>query len=194
MIDTIYLDLDDVCNTLSPCILWYLNLTREPRDYSVFPTEPMELAVLANRLLAERGVKKRFTRPSFWAAIPRRLWAEAPESPEFRWLLQECKHLAGASSVFIATSPTKDPDCLAGKLEWLHQHAPRWLHRQYFITPRKERLAQPGSLLIDDDENNCRKFEARGGRVIRFPRPWNAEAGKEPLPYLRGQLQSLENS
>jgi hypothetical protein len=184
-IDTIYLDLDDVCNVLTPYLLWWLNCPVEPTDYSPYPGK-MDIVPAANRLLGA----KRYTRKTFWEAIPRRAWAECPESPFFGQLLRACKRIAD-QSIYIATSPTKDPDCLAGKLEWIHAHLPRWMHRQYFITPRKHLLARPRALLIDDNESNCRLFEAAGGRAIRVPRPWNDVASHEPWPYLAAQFDQI---
>lgn len=181
-IHTIYLDLDDVLNTLTPFILWWLNCPVSPTDYRAYPGK-LDIVPAANRLLG----CKRYTRTAFWESIPRRVWAETPESPEFAWLLKTCKRVVGRE-IFIATSTTKDPDCLAGKLEWIHAHLPKWMHREYFITPRKWKLAQPGTLLIDDNEGNCRRFEAGGGQAIRFPRPWNTAAGFEPRSYIEPRL------
>jgi len=186
MIQRIFLDLDDVCNTLTPYILWWLNIVLDPRDYSIYPGN-LDIVLAANKLLGRR----RYTRASFWRSIPRRVWAETPESPEYRTLLRWCRSLVGPENVYIATSPTKDPDCLAGKLEWIHNHAPRWLHRQYFVTPRKHLLAQSGTLLIDDNETNCQKFQDGGGRAVRMPRPWNVKSCADPLPYLQGKLTGI---
>ena len=185
-IDAIYLDLDDVCNTLTPFLLWWLNCPVQPTDYSAYPGR-LDIVRAANKLLGMR----RYTRRTFWEAIPRRAWAECPESSIFDRLLRACKRIAG-QNVYIATSPTKDPDCLAGKLEWIHAHLPRWMHRQYFITPRKHLLAKPGTLLIDDNEKNCRLFAAGGGFAIRVPRPWNDAANHESWEYLEAQLGQVE--
>jgi hypothetical protein len=184
-IDTIYLDLDDVCNTLSPFLLRWLNVPVEPTDYSRYPGR-MDIVPAANRLLGQR----RYTRKTFWEAIPRRAWVECPESDFFHWLLRACKRITGRS-IYIATATTKDPDCLAGKLEWIHAHFPKWMHRQYFITPRKWKLGKPGSLLIDDNEKNCRLFEEAGGLAIRVPRPWNDAAAFSPREYLEPRLKNL---
>jgi len=184
MIHTIYLDLDDVLNTLTPYLLHRLGVPIEADDYSSYPGR-LDIVPAANRLLG-----RRYTRTTFWQAIPRRAWVEAPRSAEFCWLLRACKRAVGRE-VYVATSPTKDPDCMAGKLEWIHEHLPKWMHRQFFVTPRKWKLAQPGALLIDDNEKNCRKFEAAGGAVLRFPRPWNDACGEEPRPYLATGLSDL---
>lgn len=184
MIHTIYLDLDDVLNTFTPFVLRSLGVPMMPDDYSRYPRE-MNIVSAANRM---SGMS--YTLQSFWDAVPRRVWAEVPESAECHWLLKTCKRIVG-KEIYIATSPTKDPDCLAGKLEWIQNHLPEWLHRQYFITPRKWKLAQPGALLIDDNEQNCRKFATAGGVSLRFPRPWNTARGQDPQKYLTAGLKNL---
>lgn len=184
-IHTIYLDMDDVLNTLGPYLLWFINCPVEPTDYSLYPGR-LDIVPAANRLL---GVK-RYTRNTFWESMPRRVWADCPKSPECDWLIRRCRSLVGGS-IYVATSPTKDPDCLAGKLEWIHSHLPRWMHRQYSITPRKWKLAQPGTLLIDDNEANCQKFVNGGGVAILFPRPWNEAAGQPIRPFLDAHLKLL---
>lgn len=184
-IDTIYLDLDDVLNTLTPYMLWWLGCPVQPADYSTYPGK-VDIVPAANKLLGA----KRFTRKSFWEDVPRWIWARTPESPFCHQLIRACKRLVG-ESVYIATRPTNDPDCLAGKLEWIQAKLPKWLHQQYFITPRKWKLARPGTLLIDDNEKNCRLFEAAGGLAIRVPRPWNLAWGNEPWPYVSGCLENL---
>jgi hypothetical protein len=127
------------------------------------------LALVANKLLGNEY----FTRPSFWSWFNRQDWAGVPESPQFPWVLEQCERLVGRENIIIATSPTKDPACAAGKVDWIHAHFPEWMHRSYAITPRKWFFAQPGSLLVDDNEKNCRLFRKNGGRALLVPRPWN---------------------
>ena len=111
MIRRIYLDLDDVCNTLSMYFLTLVGCKVSPTDYGDLPAGSVfDLADIANRLLGER----RFTRPSFWQSFTRDDWASVPETPEFPWLLEQCERLVGRENIIIATSPTKDPDCAAG--------------------------------------------------------------------------------
>ena len=110
---------------------------------------------------------------TFWDMISRKIWAECPKSELCDWLITISVDLVGEKNVFIASSPTKDADSLAGKLEWIHKNLPTFLHRQYFITPRKVQLAHPGALLIDDSDSNVAVFRDRGGSAITVPRPWN---------------------
>jgi hypothetical protein len=182
MIERVFLDLDDVCNTLAPFVLHSVGCDIGPSDYSRYPRAcGFNISDAANEMLGER----RYTSATLWASIPRAVWVEVPESDFFPWLLDACVRAVGRENVCIATSPTKDPDCLAGKLEWIHQHFPSWMHRQFAITPRKHLLARPDSLLIDDYSANVERFAACGGYAITVPRPWNDQWAAEPRDYLR---------
>jgi hypothetical protein len=170
MIRRIYLDLDDVLNTLSMYFLSLVGCKVDPRDYRQYPvTGDVCMSVVANQLLGGEY----FTRPSFWAWFNRHDWASVPKSDECDWLIEQCERLVGWENVMIATSPTKDGACAAGKIDWIHANLPPWLHRQYAITPRKWFLAQRGALLIDDNTKNVRLFKKGGGRTLLVPRPWN---------------------
>ena len=96
--------------------------------------------------------------------------------------MEACAEAVGRENVCITTSPTKCPESLAGKLEWIHGHFPEWMHRQYAITPRKHLFARADSLLIDDHSENIERFEAHGGHAILVPRPWNPYHGIGPMP------------
>jgi len=185
MIGRIFLDLDDVCNTLAPFVLHSVGCDIGPSDYARYPREHgFNISDAANAMLGE----PRYTPATFWASMPRSIWAEVPESPFFLWLLEACAEAVGRENICIATSPTKCPESLAGKLEWIHDHFPSWMHRQYAITPRKHLFARPDSLLIDDYEENVRRFEAHGGHAILVPRPWNDGWGLDTRNYLEEKL------
>lgn len=170
MITRVLLDLDGVLNKFYHHALHYLGIA----DYSD-ETHPVEcgydIIAAANKLAGY----ERFTPRAFWNAIPRHVWATAPKSEECDWLLDECVRLVGRDGVCIATSPTLDPDSLAGKLEWIHANLPPWLHRQYLVGPCKQFLAHPQALLVDDADRNIDSFRLWGGRAVLVPRPWNSE-------------------
>lgn len=185
MIRRIFIDLDDVCNTFTMYTLYSVGCPVSSTDYGDYPAEcGYDIVAAANQLLG----RPQFTVPAFWDAIPRGIWATVPPSLLFPWLVHAAEEIVGRENVCIATSPTKDPECLAGKLEWIHRHMPQWMWRQYAITPRKYLLARPDSLLIDDHPGNIDQFEAHGGRGVLVPRPWNSAYGNDPLQYVREQL------
>ena len=168
MIRRIFLDLDDVCNTLAPFLLHSVGCDIRPSDYVRYPHEHgFNIPDAANAMLGE----PRYTPATLWASIPRFVWVRVPESRLLPLAVGRLRSWAvGRENVCIATSPTKDPDCLAGKLEWIHDHFPQWMHRQYAITPRKHLFARPDSLLIDDYSENVDRFE-----VARRPRRHRSE-------------------
>ena len=188
MIQRIFLDLDDVCNTLAPFVLHSVGCDIAPTDYAGYPRQfGYRISDVSNFLLGE----SRYTPATLWASIPRSVWVKVPESPFFRWLLEACAEAVGRENVCIATNPTKCPESLAGKLEWIHGHFPAWMHRQYAITPRKHLFARPDSLLIDDHSDNTDRFQANGGHVMLVPRPWNQNWAFDPRSYLEEKLAAV---
>jgi hypothetical protein len=189
MIRRIFLDLDDTCNTLAMHLLDITTHAVDPRDYQQYPTDSgFEVEKAANQLL---GYVKYPTPADFWRRVLRTHWAECPTAEIFPWVLHRAAHLVGRENVYIATCPTKSPDCLAGKLDWIHRHLPPWTHRQYVITPRKHLLARPDALLIDDNEVNIQRFTAGGGHAVLVPRPWNRRWGEDPFEALEAQLEQF---
>jgi 5'(3')-deoxyribonucleotidase len=175
-INRIVLDLDDVLNSCTMHLLHTLGCGVGPFDYHRYPVEVGYDMVGAWAKLSNRDV---VTVPVFWEWISRRTWEMMPKSDQF-WLLDAAADLVGRENVLIATAPTKSPDCLFGKYQWIEQHVPSWCKRQYSVTPRKEWLAQPGYLLIDDCDKNVESFinppDGRpGGDAILCPRPWNSK-------------------
>ena len=112
MIRRIFLDLDDVCNTLAPFLLHSVGCDIRPSDYAPYPHEHgFNISDAANAMLGE----PRYTPATLWASIPRFVSVRVPESDFFPWLLDACARAVGRENVCIATSPTKDPDLPGGK-------------------------------------------------------------------------------
>lgn len=111
----------------------------------------------------------------YWNHFKREFWADLTINPWCFDLIQLCEEFAGRDNIAICTSVTKDGDCLAGKMDWIHKYMPAWLHRQFLMTPRKGFTADNDSILIDDFEDNIKDFESGNhpGRGIIFPQPWN---------------------
>lgn len=197
-IERILLDLDDVLNQLTLWAMYLMGCDVDPMDNSQFPTEVGYDVVAATNLLHPRVVSGEcdpWTVPEFWDSIKREHWATAPKSPECDWLLETCVKLVGEDEVFIVTSPTKDPDCLAGKLEWIQRELPDFMHRQYAITPRKGIGASPETLLIDDCLKNCEAFRTHRnpkyrGQALLVPKPWNPRNGEDTRAVLEEFFQA----
>lgn len=187
MIKRIFLDLDDVCNTLAMYILHTHGINISPADYAEYPIECGYDIVAAANLLGSQ----QYTIPDFWASVTQKQWASVPESEIFPWILDGCENLVGRANIYIATSPMMAPESLAGKLEWIHAHFPLWTHRQYVITPHKYLLARQDALLIDDNSDNIRAFVRNGGVGLLVPRPWNVYAGCDARTHLKRRLRDF---
>ena len=184
----IFLDLDDVCNAFTMHALQAVGCPVSAFDHHLYdPRWGFDIVKAVNELHPSMT----FSRKHFWDKIDRRVWSGAPVSKEFGLLLSRCKSLVGASDVCILTTPTEDPECLAGKLEWIHEHLPEWMHRQYLMGPQKYLLAGPDSLLIDDSAKNIREFQQHGGQTILMPRPWNPLHSVKPGPYVHNTLDKI---
>jgi 5'(3')-deoxyribonucleotidase len=172
LIRRICLDLDGVLNKFHQHIFHHLGFP--DYDDTLYPTEAgWEIEDAANMLA---GYKKFTSRKDFWDRITRDVWATAPKSDEFEFLLEASADLVGQENVIILTKPTIDPDCMAGKLEWIHANVPRWMRRQFLVGPSKEFCARPDTLLVDDADKNVNKFKEAGGMTLLVPRPWNSNA------------------
>lgn len=192
----IILDLDDVLNSLSLHILRHFKCGVRPVEYSDFPHEVgYNIKAAATELKGDPLVANTWDEVStsmFWEEVTRAdLWRTAPKSAQCDSLIQRAAQAVGRDEVYIATSPTKCTVCPAHKLEWIWNNLPSWIHRQYFLTPRKWCLGKPGVLLIDDHGINCDKFIVEGGTAILLPRPWNAFHAVDTDDYLNTCFEAL---
>lgn len=178
MITRILIDIDDTLNDCTIGVLKYLGIETSIETY---PHQfGYNIVGVANYLVGE----ERFTVPSFWNSVFRDFWANAELSKEFHFILEQAEALVGRDRILLLTSPTKDPDCHAGKVEWIQKVCPPWLHRQYSISTRKQFCAHPEALLIDDSDANVNNFREWGGNAILVPRPWNSLHGVNTMQHL----------
>lgn len=183
----IFLDLDDVCNRFTMYALRMVGCPVDSWSYRDFnPEWGWDIVKAANTLHPTR----RFTVADFWNSIGREVWANVHVSEEFIHLLADGIAYVGIENVCILSCPTLDPDCLAGKVEWIHSHVPKPMQRQYLIGPRKHFCARPDALLIDDSDANVQAFRQHGGQAILMPRPWNVLYEiKNPLTYVQHAMK-----
>lgn len=190
----IFLDLDDVLNKFTMQALTKVGCKVNPLDpFSSFdPAWKFDIIKAVNGLHPRR---KQFTHESFWRLFERSFWANLPLSEEFDLLLTKSEALVGRKNVCILTCPVSNPDCTAGKVEWIYANLPVWLHRQFLIGPQKYLLARPQALLIDDSDENVDVFRRHNGQAFLLPRPWNSRHGnnaKQDLIGLFGCFQALQ--
>lgn len=172
LVERIFLDLDDTLNSLTLPAMRRAGCKVGDFDYHLYPVEAGYDIVKATMMLSGNE----YTVPDFWNLLGRDFWRTLPKSQEFDLIIDSALSLVGPENVCILTSPTKDPDCLAGKLEWIHDNLPKELHRRFLIGPRKHFCAKRGSMLLDDSSDNTRLFREHGGIGLTVPRPWNAHS------------------
>jgi 5'(3')-deoxyribonucleotidase len=185
----IFLDIDDVlCDCTGACMrhMGLFDWVRE--DHNV---------------LAERDIYKMYQMKTgilfephvWWEHFKREFWAGIDPTPWCHDLIDLCCEYVDPEDIALLSVPTKCGDCLAGKHDWIEEFMPKFLHRQYVITPRKVVCAAPGNVLIDDARENTKPFGDAGGWSITFPQPWNQcreQQGAE-LEYVRGWLDYYQN-
>lgn len=121
------------------------------------------------------------TAEEFWGPLQGfEFWDNLPAYHTF-WTFVDVINETFGGNWAIASTPCDDPFSAAGKLSWLSRYLPKCngrSFRRFFLCEHKYRLAKPGTVLIDDNETNCRDFVAAGGRSVLIPRPWNTA----PIP------------
>lgn len=103
--------------------------------------------------------------PGFWPDLEPYPWA--------RDLVRSVAELVGQENTYFFTSPSRDPQSTAGKVEWIYRHFAAY-KRQFFIGPHKWQCASPRTILIDDRDTTVEKFREYGGRAVLFPARWNS--------------------
>jgi 5'(3')-deoxyribonucleotidase len=74
----------------------------------------------------------------------------------------------------LLTTPMPNPGSWTGKYKWvLSELGPCMAKNLIVTTTSKDIVAGPGSLLIDDRDENVEEFREAGGKAILVPRPWN---------------------
>ncbi len=117
-----------------------------------------------------------------WARIEkagRSFWENMPETDFARPLIE----LLRAQNIpwVIASSPTLSPASASGKMLWIHKRFGKRF-RDFAITPRKELLAGPERVLIDDTHKHVNAFLAAGGKAILVPTLENGTLLEHPDP------------
>ena len=121
-----------------------------------------------------------------------RFWSELEPTPFANELVTMCRKVG---EVVIATSPSSDPGAAAGKVAWLQRRFGKRF-RDFAITPRKELLAAPGRLLIDDTPKHVDAFRAAGGAAVLVPTWANGELESEAtvLAPIEAALAALQEN
>ncbi len=125
------------------------------------------------------------TNMTFWYGIPQFSWAKQ--------LLSALKHIG---RVRICSNPGRQAfaDVAAmGKIRWCYQRL-GVVSNHVTLLQDKFLLAQPGRVLIDDNDHNISEWRKAGGTGILFPQPWNSAAplvDDDPVAYVMNELEKL---
>ena len=154
--------------------------------YKLFDCEPIKSikwSTLTDYVCKEYNISKSV----FWERQNYYFWANLNPLPYMHQILD----LLPRERVCILTSPTLSS--AGGTQAWIRKYLPRFFdNKQYLIGPAKHFCAGLNSLLIDDNDKHCEKFEEWGGHAILVPQPWNKNYNKtgRRLDYLRERLYS----
>lgn len=112
------------------------------------------------------------TKEEFWKGTDADFWrnlAWTKEGPEFLYLVE---NIFGQENIVLLTSPGPIPGSVQGKIDWIEKHMPAYKN-QYLLGAPKDRAASPAKVLVDDYNENIKKFLAGRGKAVMVPRPWN---------------------
>lgn len=176
MLNTIFLDLDGVCNRLYMHALEHYGYNVSRYDDAGWPLLGCyDITQACTALDPNRDL----TGDKIFADLPVEVWATTPPSDEFYQLLQWGEALVGREHIAFLTKPSGDASA-AGKVLWIERFAPKWLRKQFFVGSPKWLTARPTALLVDDSDVEVNGFRNRGGCALLVPRPWNSEYSLHP--------------
>lgn len=110
----------------------------------------------------------------FWAGIDGDGFGFWSDLRPYPWAGPLVADLEDLGDVFVLSSPSRSHYSAAGKVVWLQRHFPqlatpgRWI-----FTERKDLVAAPGRILVDDNPVNVDAWRNRGGDAALFGQPWN---------------------
>lgn len=144
----------------------------------------------ANRGLWNLWEALGLSREEFFSPLGEEFWANLEPYPWMDLLVEMVSRAFGGSeNVCLMTSPVRTAGCAEGKIRWIRKHLPGW-ERRFLIGPCKQFAASPSAWLVDDSDENVRKFKEWGGNTVLFPRPWNSlfDHPGYPPSYLSSRL------
>jgi 5'(3')-deoxyribonucleotidase len=108
----------------------------------------------------------------FWEPTREAGWWES--LLPYSWSVNLIVELESIAPVVFTTTTSACSKCPSEKVNWLRD----WgflgtMATNYMIGPKKELMARPETILIDDSDDNVEKFIHAGGNAILFPQPWN---------------------
>lgn len=159
------------------CDFWSAVLSLWDFDPAAYPANEWDMAKVLGISEGEFWERIEGT-PDFWLNLKPYPWAKSliahVESSKLPWT--------------VMTSPSMDPECAKQKVQWMRRHIANKF-TAYMIGSRKYLLAQPDTLLVDDNDGNVSKFIAAGGQAVLFPARWNSlHAVSDPFAFVSSAI------
>lgn len=129
---------------------------------------------------------------NFWGKMDEYFWATLPKTSLCDILVADAAKCFEPENIFILTSGGS-PAAASGKIRWISHNLPAYMQMNVLIGAHKHLLAGPGTLLIDDCDQQVDNFRAAGGEAILVPRPWNtAHATTDSKEYVLKVLHAYQ--
>lgn len=134
-----------------------------------------------------------FSTEEFWRPITSQkeeFWENLDPLPWWKELIQLVEKYT--TNWHIVSAPSRCPTSYNGKVRAFKRLFGQDFDR-FLLTPHKELLARPNSLLIDDRESNVEKFVLAGGLGLTFASLGNSLHAfrDDPISHLSDSLRSL---
>jgi hypothetical protein len=133
------------------------------------------------------------TGKEFWAPIHElgggfyKRWVQP-----YPWAVDVLRLVADADDFIIYSAPSSSEYGYSGKKAWIDKYLQPYHDKPIKIHVGSDKWLMAGKdrLLIDDYDENIKKFREHGGHTVTFPQPWNSQKEVEPgdLTYLRSFL------
>lgn len=112
------------------------------------------------------------TVPQLFKGQDREFWANLEWMPDGKEILRSCESKFG-DNVCLLTSPYDNTGAVDGRKDWIKKHMPKYVHKHLIGDP-KEFCAHDEAILVDDCEDNIKKWRDAGGIGVLVPRPYNS--------------------
>lgn len=107
-------------------------------------------------------------------------WKTLPKTKEADEILTICEKFTQNIILFTNISH-KMENAIVGKYLWVKNNYPKYINNILIGSVNKNILSFPGTILIDDCDENINNFNALYGIGILIPRKWNSAYQKEPF-------------
>lgn len=166
MIDTVFLDMDDVLNRFTHHILnEKYGLGIDIQNNWPLPGE-RDIIKVYNMFTGDN-----LGADEFFQKLTHEDWGAAEPVEQFDEILDFAYSIS--NNVAILTAGLMHEPCATGKQAWVKKFLPKKLQDKCIVCQHKGLCASPTKLLIDDADQNVDAFIKSGGVAITFPQPWN---------------------